>query len=174
MYDKFPPFVLPPPSHPCSQCPGILSYHIAAETWKRLSAQSLDSFTAAPVETNSTHSPGGNEGETAANNGDEAVNGVRDKAQPSKLGMSLQISDTVKVLNCHFCPWSENTSFNQYTMHGPSSFSLAHLWIPNLAILVLWSWWRERGRREREKLALWGDREGVPFMLLVYLTREWG
>ena len=71
----------------CSQCPGILSYHIAAETWKRLSAQSLDGFTAAPVETNSAHSSGGDEGEAPANNGDDAVNGVEDKAQPTGLGM---------------------------------------------------------------------------------------
>ena len=73
----------------CSQCPGILSYHISAEAWKRLSAQPLDGFTAAPVEANSAHSLGDNKGETPANNVDEAVNGVQEKPQPAKLGKAL-------------------------------------------------------------------------------------
>ena len=49
--------------------------------------QPLDGFTAAPVEINSTHSSGGDKGEVPANNGDETVNGVQDKAQPTGLGM---------------------------------------------------------------------------------------
>jgi hypothetical protein len=73
----------------CSQCPGILSYHISAETWKRLSVQPLDGFTAAPAATNSACSPGGDKGETPASHGDEAVNGVQDKAQPTRLGMYI-------------------------------------------------------------------------------------
>ena len=74
---------------PCSQCPGILSYHIAAESWKRLSAQSLDGFSAAPAEANSSpSSPGDNKEDVPTNNGDQAVNGVQNKPQLAKFGQS--------------------------------------------------------------------------------------
>ena len=52
-----------------SGCPGILSYHIAAETWKRLSAQPLDSFAAAPMETNPSPPPDVNKEEAPNNHG---------------------------------------------------------------------------------------------------------